>query len=151
MILVHELIYLYVHGTYNFMNVNICMDVVQTRLQSFTTTLHFPSAQGPISLVTSASLSSKSAQAQRLQSSHLPVISLLIWQTTQALLAMSKLPQPLVYLRQIAATQAIPYCSVNGVPVRNGRGLSHQPGTKGPGSWKLCPPHWDKLLKHVCT
>ena len=40
---VHDVIYLYVHGTYTFMNVNICMDTIQTRLYSFTTTLHFPS------------------------------------------------------------------------------------------------------------
>ena len=48
--------------------VNICMDIVQTRLYSFTTTLHFPS--GPISFVTPASLSS--AQALLLQSSWCP-------------------------------------------------------------------------------
>ena len=54
-------------------NVNICMNVVQTRLYSFTTTLHFPSGQ--ISLAMQASLSS--VQALLLQSSLLPVISLL--------------------------------------------------------------------------
>ncbi len=53
---VHDLIYLYVHGTYTFMHVKIHMDTVQTRLYSFSTTLHFPS--GPISLVTPVSLSS---------------------------------------------------------------------------------------------
>ena len=53
--------YLYVHCTYTFMNVNICMDMVQTRMYRFTTTLHFPSR--PISLATPASLSS--AQAPR--------------------------------------------------------------------------------------
>ena len=53
---VHDLIYLYVHGTYMFMHVKICMDTVQTRLYSFSTTLHFPS--DPISLATPASLSS---------------------------------------------------------------------------------------------
>ena len=70
----HDLIYLYVHGTYTFMNVNICMGTVQTRLYSFTNTLHFPS--GPISLATPASLSS--AQEPLLLSSLrvLPVISL---------------------------------------------------------------------------
>ncbi len=58
---VHELIYLYVRGTHTFMNVNIYMDIVQTRLYSFTTTLHFPS--GLISLATPASLSYAQAQA----------------------------------------------------------------------------------------
>ena len=53
---VYDLICLYVHGTYTFMNVNICMGTVQTRLYSFTNTLHFPS--GPIRLATPASLSS---------------------------------------------------------------------------------------------
>ncbi len=41
---------MYIHVcncTYFCMDVNICMDTVQTRLYSFTTTLHFPS--GPIS------------------------------------------------------------------------------------------------------
>ncbi len=45
-ILCHELIHLYVHGTYLCMNANICMYVVQTLLYSFTTTLHFPWEQG---------------------------------------------------------------------------------------------------------
>ena len=46
---VHAFIYLYVHGTYKFMNADSCIDIVQTRPYSFTTTvtLHFPS--GPIS------------------------------------------------------------------------------------------------------
>ena len=70
---VHECIHLYVHGTYTFMNVYICMYVTQTRLYSFTTTLHFPS--GPISLATPASLSSE--QAPLLQSCLPPVICLL--------------------------------------------------------------------------
>ena len=61
---VHDLIYLYVHGTYMFMHVKICMDMVLVQT-CFSTTLHFPS--GPISLTTPASLSS--AQAQLLQSS----------------------------------------------------------------------------------
>ena len=69
---VHDVIYLYVSGTYTFMNVNICMDTVQTRLYSFTTTLHFPSCL--ISLATPASLSS--AQEPLLLSSLLPVISI---------------------------------------------------------------------------
>ncbi len=69
---VHNLKYVYVHGTYTFMNVNICIDTVQTRLYSFTTTLHFPS--GPISLATPASLSS--IQGSLLLSSLLPFISL---------------------------------------------------------------------------
>ena len=67
-----ELIYLYVHCTYTFMNVNICVDMVQTRLYSFTTTLHFPS--GPISLATPASFST--AQEPLLLSSLLPGTSL---------------------------------------------------------------------------
>ncbi len=69
---VHDFIYLYVHGTYMFMHVKICMDTVQTRLYSFSATLHFPS--GPISLATPVSLSS--SQEQLLLSSLLPVISL---------------------------------------------------------------------------
>ncbi len=71
---VHELIYLYVDGTYTFMNVNICMDIVQTRQYSFTTTLHFPS--GLIGFALPASLQVSSVQAQLLQSSLLLVISL---------------------------------------------------------------------------
>ena len=43
------------------MNVNKCMYIVQTRLYSFTTTLHFPS--GPIGFATLASLWVSSAQA----------------------------------------------------------------------------------------
>ena len=70
---VHESIYLYVHGTYTFMNVNICVYTIQTRLYSFTTILHFPSGQ--ISLAMPASLSS--VQEQLLLNSLLPVISLL--------------------------------------------------------------------------
>ncbi len=66
---VYDRIYLYVYGTYTFMTVNLCMNIGQTRLYSFTTTLHFPS--GPISLATPARLSS--VQAQILQSSLLPV------------------------------------------------------------------------------
>ncbi len=38
-------LYVTVHGTYTFMNVYTCMYIVQTRLDSFTTTLHFPSGQ----------------------------------------------------------------------------------------------------------
>ncbi len=53
---VHEFMYLYVRCTYMCIDVKTCLDIVQTRLCSFTTTLHFPS--GPISLVTQASLSS---------------------------------------------------------------------------------------------
>jgi hypothetical protein len=107
---VHEFISLYVHCTYTCIDVNKCLDTVQTRLYSFTTTIYFPS--GPISLATPASLSS--AQAPLLQSSLLPVISLLNWQTTQARLATSKLLQPRVYLVHIAATPAIRCCSVTG-------------------------------------
>ncbi len=69
---IHNVIYLYVHGKYTSMYVNICMDIVQTRLYSFTTTLHFPSSQ--FSLATQASLSF--AQEPLLLSSFLPVISL---------------------------------------------------------------------------
>ncbi len=69
---VHDLIYLYVHGTYMFMHVKICMDRVQTRLYSFLSTLHFPS--GPIILATPASLSS--AQEPLRLGSLLPGISL---------------------------------------------------------------------------
>jgi hypothetical protein len=69
---VHDFIYLYVHGTYTFMYVDRCMDIVKTRLYSFTTTLHFPSSQ--FSLATPASLSF--AQEPLLLSSLLPVISL---------------------------------------------------------------------------
>ncbi len=36
---VHVVIHLYVHGTHTFMNVNICMDTIQTRLYKFTATL----------------------------------------------------------------------------------------------------------------
>jgi hypothetical protein len=39
---VHDVKYLYVPGTYMSMYVNRCMDIVQTRLYSLTTTLHFP-------------------------------------------------------------------------------------------------------------
>ncbi len=39
---VHDFIHVYVHGTYTFMYVNRCMDMVQARLYSFTTILHFP-------------------------------------------------------------------------------------------------------------
>ena len=72
---VYECKVMYVHCTYTFMIVNMCMYIVQTRLRlySSTTTLHFSS--GPISLATPASLSSP--QATLLQSSLLPLISLL--------------------------------------------------------------------------
>ncbi len=69
---VHDLIYLYLHSTDMFINVNICMDTVQTRLYSISTTLHFPS--GPIILATPTSLSS--AQEPLCLSSLLPGISL---------------------------------------------------------------------------
>ena len=72
---VYAHIYLYVHGTYKVMNLSICIDMVQTRLYSFTTTLHFPS--GPISLASATPASLSSAQASLLQSSFLLVISLL--------------------------------------------------------------------------
>ncbi len=70
---VYECKVLYVHCTYTFMIVNMCMYIIQTRLRlySSTTTLHFSS--GPISLATQASLSS--AQAPFLQSCLLPSLS----------------------------------------------------------------------------
>jgi hypothetical protein len=79
-----------------YINVNICLDTVQTRLYMFTTTvtLHFPSS--PISLATPAA-SLSSAQEQLLLSSCLLGTSLFNWQTTQALLDTSKLPQPQVH------------------------------------------------------
>jgi hypothetical protein len=42
---VHEFGLMYVHGTYMYIDVDICMDTVQTCLCMFTTTLHFPSFQ----------------------------------------------------------------------------------------------------------
>ncbi len=84
---VHDFTCVYIHGTYTFMNIYICMYQDMTHLYSFKTTLHFPSGQ--ISLATPASLSS--LQALLLQSSLLPIISLLTCQTTQALLATSNL------------------------------------------------------------
>ncbi len=65
---------MYVHCTYTFMIVNMCMYIEQPRLRlySSTTTLHFSS--GPISLaVTQASLGS--AQAPFFQSCLLPSLS----------------------------------------------------------------------------
>ena len=58
---VYECKVMYVHCTYTFMIVNMCMYIVQTvtRLYSSTITLHFPSC--PISLATQASLSSAQA------------------------------------------------------------------------------------------
>ncbi len=102
---VHEIIYMYVNGTYTFMK---CIYMIHSRLYSFTITFHFPSGQ--ISLATQASLNS--AQEPLLVSSLLPVICL-HRQTTQARLASSKLLQPRVYLIHIAATQAIRCCSVS--------------------------------------
>ncbi len=68
---------MYVHCTYTFMLVNMCMYIVQTqtrlRLYSSTTTLHFSSGPTRISLATQASLSS--AQAPFLQSCLLPSLS----------------------------------------------------------------------------
>ncbi len=57
--------------------VYICMYIVQTRLFSFTSTLHFPSGQICLSLATPASASLSSAQAPLLQSCIPPVICLL--------------------------------------------------------------------------
>jgi hypothetical protein len=112
-----------------YRDVDICLDTVQTRLCRFTTTLYFPSS--PISLATPASLCS--AQEPLLLSSLLLGTSLFNRQTTQALLAMPKLPQPWVHLILIAAMPAISCCSVTAshwearplvlaVLVRNGRG-----------------------------
>ena len=70
---VYECQVMYVHCTYMFTTVIMCMYIVQTRLYSSAITLHFPSGQ--ISLSTPASLSS--AQAPFLQSCLLPVISIL--------------------------------------------------------------------------
>jgi hypothetical protein len=53
----HSYICMYiVQSTYICMDVKTCLDIVQTRLCSFTTTLHFP--LGLISLATQASLNS---------------------------------------------------------------------------------------------
>ena len=65
---------MYIHGTYKFIIVYICIYIVQARLYyCFKTTLHFSSGQ--ISLATPVSLSSP--EAMLLQSSLLPHISLL--------------------------------------------------------------------------
>ncbi len=64
---------MYIHGTYMFMIIYICIYMVHARLYCFKTTLHFSS--GPISLAKPASLSCR--QATLLQSSLLPLISLL--------------------------------------------------------------------------
>ncbi len=73
---VHDFIDLYVHGTYMFMYVNKCMDIVQTPLYSVTTTLHFPSSLSQFSLATPGQVSVSFAQEPLLLSSLLPVISL---------------------------------------------------------------------------
>ncbi len=75
---VHAIIHLYVHGTHTgtFMNVNLCMDIIQTRLYKFTTTLHFPSLACQIRLATVTLASLSSTQEPLLLSSLLPVISL---------------------------------------------------------------------------
>ena len=74
---VYDFIYMYVHGTYMFMNVPHMyehgMNMVQRRMYIVTATLHLSS--GPIGLATPVSLSS--AQAPLLQSCLLPFISLL--------------------------------------------------------------------------
>jgi hypothetical protein len=107
---VHAFLYLYVCCTYIYIDVDTCLDTVHTLLCSFTPTLHFPSGQISciISLATQASLSSE--QEQLLLSSLLPGTSLFNEQTTQAQLAMPKLPQPLVHLIHIAAANHC--CSV---------------------------------------
>ena len=88
---------MYIHGTYTFIIVYICIYIVQARLycRGFNPTLHFSS--GPISLATPASLSPP--QATLLQSSLRPLISLL---SSVSSVSSSKLPQPLVYLIHIA-------------------------------------------------
>jgi hypothetical protein len=73
---VHDVIYLYVHDTYTSMYVNRCMDIVQTRLYSFTTTLHFQSSQFSLRLASATPASLSFAQEPLLLSSLLPVISL---------------------------------------------------------------------------
>ena len=64
---------MYIHCTYTFIIIYICIYIVQARLYCFKTTIHFSS--GPISLATPVSLSSP--QATLLQSSLFPLISLL--------------------------------------------------------------------------
>ncbi len=86
---VHEFISLYVHCTYTCIDVNICLDTVQTRLASLSSALE------PLFL-----------------SSRLPGTSLFNWQTTQAWFATPKLPQPQVHPIHIAAPPAIHCCSV---------------------------------------
>ncbi len=71
-VFMHSYICMYVVHTYIYIDVDTCLDTVQTFLCSFTTTLHFPSGQ--ISLAMQASLSS--AQEQLLLSSLLPGTSL---------------------------------------------------------------------------
>jgi hypothetical protein len=126
---VHDFISLYVYCTYMYINVNICLDTVQTRLCMFTTTLHFPSS--PISLATRAA-SLSSAQEQLLLRCLLPGTSLFNRQTTQALLATPKLPQPLFHLIRIAAKPAIHCCSVTAV----------QKTLRSQTSDLLCLLHW---------
>jgi hypothetical protein len=60
---VHDYIHVYIHGTYTFIIVYICIYIVQARLYCFKTTLHFSS--GPISLATPASLSCPQATSTR--------------------------------------------------------------------------------------
>ena len=55
---VNEIISIYVHGTNMYIDLDICMNTVHTRLCMFTTALHFPSLAFPISLATPASLCS---------------------------------------------------------------------------------------------
>ncbi len=107
---VHAFLCLYVRCTYIYIDVDTCLDTVQALLCSFTTTLHFLSGQ--ISLVPQARASLSSAQELLLLSSLLHGTSLFNWQTTQALLATPKLPQPRVHLIHFAATPAIRCCSV---------------------------------------
>ena len=63
---VYECKVMYVHCTYAFMIVNMCMYIVQTRLRLYSSTATLNFSSDPISLATQASLSS--AQAPFLQS-----------------------------------------------------------------------------------
>ena len=73
------------------------------------TTLHFKSGAICLAMPTSLSWTLVPVNAGRL----LPVFSVFNWQTTQARLATSKLPQPRVNLIDIAATPAIHRCGIS--------------------------------------
>ena len=73
------------------------------------TTLHFKSGEICLAMLTSLSWTLVPVNAGRL----LPVFSVFNWQTTQARLATSKLPQPRVNLIDIAATPAVHCCCIS--------------------------------------